>query len=53
MSLSTIVELVQFNGNKIGIHKIDAQTTLVTPDCRKVLIGLYICLNLRIIDLNM
>jgi hypothetical protein len=47
------MELVQCSGNKIGIHEIDAQTTIVTPDCRKVLIGLHICLNLKIIDLNM
>jgi hypothetical protein len=53
MSLSTIVKLVQFSGNKTRIHEIDAQIIIVTPNCRKVLIGLHICLNLRIIDLNM
>jgi hypothetical protein len=53
MSLSIIVELVQFSGNKIGMHEVDAQTTIMTPDCKKVLIGLHICLNLKIIDLNM
>jgi hypothetical protein len=53
MSLSTIVKLVQFSGNKTGMHEVDAQTTIMTPDCRKMLIGLHIFLNLRIIDLNM
>jgi hypothetical protein len=53
MSLSTIVELVQFNGNKTRIHERDAQNIIVTPKCKKVLIGLHICLNLKIIDLNM
>jgi hypothetical protein len=47
------VELVQFSGNKNGVHEVDAQTTIMILDCKKMLIGLHICLNLRIIDLNM
>jgi len=47
------MKLVQFGGNKTGMHEIDAQTTIVTFDYRKMLIGLHICLNLIIIDLNM
>jgi len=45
MSLSTIVKLVQFGGNKTRMHEIDAQTTIVTLDYKKMLIGLHICLN--------
>jgi hypothetical protein len=47
------MKLVQFGGNKTRMHEVDAQTTIVTFDCKKMLIGLHICLNLKIIDLNL
>jgi hypothetical protein len=52
MSHSTIVESVQFSGNKLECQ-VDVQIIIVTPDCRGALIGLWICLNLIINDLNM
>jgi hypothetical protein len=52
MSHSIVVELVQFSGNKLEFE-VDAQTIIVTLDCKGALIALHICLKLKIIDLNM
>jgi hypothetical protein len=49
---SIIVESVQFSGNKLECQ-VDVQITIVTLNCRGTLIGLQICLNLIINDLNM